>query len=54
MAKASNQKHANDSGLNFEAQLWAAAEQAVPVARVDNVFATATRSAPAWGMENYE
>jgi len=30
MAKGNHQKPANDSTLNFEAQLWAAAEQAVP------------------------
>ena len=30
MAKGNSQKTANDSGLDFEAQLWAAAEQAVP------------------------
>ena len=30
MAKGNNQKSANGSALDFEAQLWAAAEQAVP------------------------
>jgi len=34
MAKGNNQKPTNDSGLNFEAQLWAAAEQAVPAAHL--------------------
>jgi hypothetical protein len=27
MAKGNNKKTANDSGLNFEAQLWAAANK---------------------------
>jgi hypothetical protein len=27
MPKPRNQKHTNDSGLNFEAQLWAAADK---------------------------
>jgi hypothetical protein len=30
MAKGNSQKPANGSALDFEAQLWAAAEQAVP------------------------
>ena len=30
MAKGNSQKMANGSALDFEAQLWAAAEQAVP------------------------
>ena len=30
MAKGNHQKPANASALDFEAQLWAAAEQAVP------------------------
>lgn len=30
MAKGNNKSNGNDSDLNFEAQLWAAAEQAVP------------------------
>jgi hypothetical protein len=30
MAKGNHQKPANGSALDFEAQLWAAAEQAVP------------------------
>jgi hypothetical protein len=34
MAKGNNQKKSNDSGLNFEAQLWAAAEQAVPASHL--------------------
>ncbi len=34
MARGNNQKPTNDSGLNFEAQLWTAAEQAVPAAHL--------------------
>jgi type I restriction enzyme M protein len=34
MAKGNHQKPTNDSGLNFEAQLWAAAEQAVPASHL--------------------
>ncbi len=30
MSEGNDKKHPNDSGLNFEAQLWTAAEQAVP------------------------
>ena len=30
MAKGNKQKQANGSALDFEAELWAAAEQAVP------------------------
>ena len=30
MAKGNSQKMANGSALDFEAQLWAAAQQAVP------------------------
>lgn len=36
MAKGKTQKDSpNDSGLNFEAQLWAAEEQAVPAPRYE-------------------
>ena len=35
MAKGTSQKSANDSTLDFEAQLWAAAEQAVPASHLE-------------------
>ena len=36
MAKGNSQKKSDGSALDFEAQLWAAAEQAVPAPRADS------------------
>jgi hypothetical protein len=47
MAKGNSQKTANGSALDFEAQLWDAAEQAVPVARLESLFDVAQASSPA-------
>ena len=35
MAKGNSQKPSDSSGLDFEAQLWAAAEQAVPASHLE-------------------
>ena len=35
MAKGTSQKPSNGSNLDFEAQLWAAAEQAVPASHLE-------------------
>lgn len=44
---AKTQKTANGSALEFEARLWVAAGQAVPVARLESLFDVAQASAPA-------
>jgi hypothetical protein len=47
MVKGNNQKMANGSTPEFEAQLWAAAEQAVPAPRLQSEENVTARKYPA-------